>query len=210
MNDKQDTWRQCPTLHGEHVALRPLAQNDASSILRASSDGELWRVIYTGAPGPDTIGLWMATALAQANDGYSLPLVATRPDGEVIGSSRFRRMNRPHRRLEIGTTFFARSVQRTGVNTETKLLMLSHAFERLDCECVQLRTDRFNRASRTAIERLGAKMDGVLRNHWIMADGRVRDTAVYSILRSEWPGVKQNIQFLLARGAGDVEAHKAP
>lgn len=183
------------------MVLRPLASNDASSILRASSDGELWRLFYTAAPGPETIDSWMATALAQARQGYARPLVVTRPDGDVIGSSRFMRMNKQHRRLEIGTTFYALSVQRTGINTETKLLMLDYAFERLACECVQLRTDWLNRASRAAIERLGAKMDGVLRNHTIMADGRVRDTVVYSILKSEWPGIKQNLQFLLTRQA---------
>lgn len=199
MDAERDIWRRHPTLNGERVILRPLAPDDASSIVGAASDGELWRLFYTAAPGPDTIGTWMATALAQASQGYARPLVVTRPDGEVIGSSRFMRMNQQHRRLEIGTTFYARSAQRTGVNTETKLLMLGYAFERLLCECVQLRTDWLNRASRAAIERLGAKMDGVLRNHTIMADGRVRDTVVYSILRNEWPGIKQNLQFLLTR-----------
>lgn len=109
------------------------------------------------------------------------------------------RLNLAHRRLEIGTTFFSSSVQRSAVNSEAKLLMLSHAFETMGCLCVQLRTDWFNRASRRAIERLGAKLDGVLRNHTIMPNGRVRDTVCYSIIANEWPGVRQNLEFMLSQ-----------
>ena len=117
---------------------------------------------------------------------------------EIVGATRFMRMNAPHRRLEIGTTFYARRVQRTPVNSETKLLLLSHAFEVMGCVCVQFRTDHFNHASQRAIERLGAKRDGLIRNHQ-MLDGRVRDTVLYSILANEWDGVKRNLQFKLSR-----------
>ncbi|WP_242139000.1 GNAT family N-acetyltransferase [Sphingomonas sp. TREG-RG-20F-R18-01] len=119
----------------------------------------------------------------------------------IVGLTRYMRMNPAHRRLEIGGTFYAKSVQRSGVNTEAKLLLLKHAFEVLDCNAVQIRTDWFNKASQKAIERLGAKRDGVLRNHQLM-DGRIRDLVVYSIIASEWAGVERNLRFLLARGEG--------
>ncbi|WP_242186602.1 GNAT family protein [Sphingomonas sp. CARO-RG-8B-R24-01] len=119
----------------------------------------------------------------------------------IVGLTRYMRMNAAHRRLEIGGTFYAHSVQRSGVNTEAKLLLLKHAFEVLDCNAVQIRTDWFNKASQKAIERLGAKRDGVLRNHQLM-DGRIRDLVVYSIIASEWAGVERNLRFLLARNEG--------
>jgi RimJ/RimL family protein N-acetyltransferase len=119
----------------------------------------------------------------------------------IVGLTRYMRMNAAHRRLEIGGTFYAKSVQRSGVNTEAKLLLLKHAFEVLDCNAVQIRTDWFNKASQKAIERLGAKRDGVLRNHQLM-DGRIRDLVVYSIIASEWAGVERNLRFLLARNEG--------
>jgi len=119
----------------------------------------------------------------------------------IVGLTRYMRMNAAHRRLEIGGTFYAKSVQRSGVNTEAKLLLLKHAFEVLDCNAVQIRTDWFNKASQKAIERLGAKRDGVLRNHQVM-DGRIRDLVVYSIIASEWAGVERNLRFLLARNEG--------
>jgi len=141
----------------------------------------------------------MQRALQEKAAGRSQPLAVVL-DGRIVGSTRFMRMNPAHRRLEIGTTFYARSVRRTGVNTRVKRLMLAYAFGELDCVCVQLRTDWFNRPSRTAIERLGARCDGVLRNHVIMADGRVRDTVCYSITDGDWPGVRQNLEMLERRG----------
>lgn len=193
------SWTETPTLAGKHVILRPLEAGDRDAILAAASDGKLWELFYTAVPGPETVDSWLARAFHDQAHGRALPFAVTGSDGRVIGSTRFMRMNPAHRRLEIGTTFYARSVQRSAVNTEAKLLLLAHAFEALGCACVQFRTDWFNRASQRAIERLGAKRDGVLRNHTIMADGRVRDTVVYSILDSEWPGVKANLQFQLAR-----------
>jgi len=134
-----------------------------------------------------------------------LQLPSTRTEGgaapRIVGLTRYMRMNAAHRRLEIGGTFYAHSVQRSGVNTEAKLLLLKHAFEVLDCNAVQIRTDWFNKASQKAIERLGAKRDGVLRNHQLM-DGRIRDLVVYSIIASEWAGVERNLRFLLARNEG--------
>lgn len=195
-------WTEAPTLSGRHVTLRPLAAEDREAILAASADGRIWDYFYTAAPGPDTIDTWMARAEQDRSHGRAMPFAVLDPSGKVVGSTRYMRMNQAHRRLEIGTTFYAKSVQRTPLNTEAKRLLLAHAFENMGCVCVQLRTDWFNRQSRTAIERLGAKLDGVLRNHTTMADGRVRDTVVYSIIAGEWPGVKANLEFLLARSEG--------
>lgn len=191
-------WTEPPTLEGGALVLRPLVPEDGPNLLTAATDGALWTLFYTAAPGPDTIDAWIARAMQEKAAARSLPLAVIH-DGRLVGSTRFMRLNPAHRRLEIGTTFFAASVQRTGVNTHTKRLMLAYAFDRLGCLCVQFRTDWFNRSSRAAIERLGAKQDGVLRNHTIMPDGRVRDTVCYSILASEWPGVKQNLDFLMRR-----------
>jgi len=195
------SWRETPTLQAGDLILRPLEASDRAAILAASADGELWTLFYTAAPGPDTIDAWMERAEQEKRVGRSLPFAVVQ-HGRIIGSTRFMRMNETHRRVEIGTTFYAASAQRTGVNTQAKRLLLAHAFEQLNCLCVQFRTDWFNRPSRTAIERLGAKLDGVLRNHTIMADGRVRDTVSYSIIANEWPGVKQHLDFSLDRSRG--------
>ena len=195
------SWRETPILRAGDLTLRPLEASDRSAILDASADGELWTLFYTAAPGPDTVDAWMERAAQERRAGRSLPFAVVK-HGQVIGSTRFMRMNEAHRRLEIGTTFYAASAQRTGVNTQAKRLLLGHAFEQLNCLCVQFRTDWFNRPSRTAIERLGAKLDGVLRNHTIMADGRVRDTVSYSITANEWPGDKKHLDFLLGRKPG--------
>lgn len=199
MTTNSDTtlWTDPPVLRAGNIELRPLLPDDIAAILEASSDGELWKLFYTAAPGPHTVTAWMARAAQEQNSGRSFPFAVIH-EGKIVGSTRMMRMNERNRRLEIGTTFYAQSSQRTGVNTQAKRLLLEYAFERLDCLCVQFRTDWFNRPSRAAIERLGAKLDGVLRNHTIMDDGRVRDTVCYSITASEWPGVKQHLDFLLS------------
>lgn len=190
------SWTHSPQLRAGGIELRALQSDDASAVLEASADGALWSLFYTAAPGPDTIDAWMARAEQERHAGRSLPF-AVLLNGKIVGSTRLMRLNERHRRLEIGTTFYAASTQRTGVNTLTKRLLLGYAFDQLGCLSVQFRTDWFNRASRTAIERIGAKLDGVLRNHTIMDDGRVRDTVCYSITANEWPGVKQHLDFLL-------------
>ena len=144
---------------------------------------------------------FLTRAFAEQDGGRSLVFAVLDSNGEVVGTTKFMRMNEAHRRVEIGGTFYATRVQRTGVNTEAKLLLLTHAFDALDCQCVQLRTDSFNRRSQAAIERLGASRDGMLRGHQIMPDGRLRDSVVYSILDREWPAVRQNLRSLLARHA---------
>ena len=193
-------WRDAPTLVGRHVTLRPTGPDDRDALLAAAIDAGVADLFYTTAAGivrdPDG---FIATALAERDAGRALPFTVLTPAGEVVGMTRLVRMNETHRRLEIGGTWYAKAVRRTGVNTEAKLLLLAHAFDALGCNAIQIRTDAFNHASQRAIERLGAKRDGLLRAHQ-MLDGRVRDIVVYSVIACEWPGVRQNLQFLLARG----------
>lgn len=193
-------WRETPTLAGVHVTLRPLAPGDEAALVSAASADGLWDVFYASVSQMKDSAAFLARAFAEQAQGRSRVFAVLDPGGAVVGTTRLMRMNPAHRRLEIGGTFYAARVQRTGVNTEAKLLLLAHAFDALGCGCVQLRTDRLNRRSRAAIERLGAREDGVLRGHQIV-DGRVRDTVVYSILDHEWPSVRQNLRHLLARHA---------
>ncbi len=193
-------WTTTPTLAGKHVTLRPLVAEDRDALVAATSDGKLWELFYSLAPGPETIDLWLAYTFNKQAQGRDMTFTVLDSAGKVVGSTRYLRINPANRRVEIGGTFYAQSVQRTGVNTEAKLLLLTHAFETLGCVCVQIRTDWFNKASQRAIERLGAKQDGVLRGQRIMPDGRVRDTVVYSILDHEWRGVRENLLLMLARG----------
>lgn len=191
-------WQDQPRLEGQHARLLPLEPAHADSIAEVSRDGRLWELFFTRVPSPDDVKGWLDTALAEKAAGRSMPFVIE-ADGRIVGATRYLRMNEAHRRLEIGATFYAASVQRSPVNTECKLLLLGHAFEVMGCNVVQIRTDWLNRASQRAIERLGAKRDGVLRNHQIAVDGRIRDIVCYSIIATEWPGVKQNLEFLLSR-----------
>lgn len=193
-----DLWTDPPRLSGQHVTLRPMLREDRDAIVAAASDGKLWELFYTAVPSPDTIDTYLDTTARETSYGRAMPFVVLDNDGKLVGCTRYMRMNKAARRLEIGTTFYAKSMQRTPVNTEAKLLLLAHAFEQMDVLCVQFRTDHFNQASQRAIERLGAKRDGLLRGHNIMA-GRVRDTVVYSILSHEWDGVKRNLLFKLSR-----------
>lgn len=195
-----DVWADIPTLEGEHVLLRPMARSDGPAIVEAASDGRLWELFYTVVPGPDSIETYLDRTEREQGWGRIMPFaVIEKASGALVGATRYMRMNAPHRRLEIGTTFYAKRVQRTPINSEAKLLLLSHAFETMGCACVQFRTDHFNFASQRAIERLGAKRDGLIRNHQIL-DGRVRDTVVYSIIENEWEGVKRNLRMRLMRG----------
>ena len=194
-----DPWRDHPVLEGEHIILRPMERSDGPAIVDAASDGRLWELFYTAVPGPVSIDAYLDSAAAEAAYGRAMPFVVIdKASGKLVGATRYMRMKADARRLEIGTTFYAQSAQRSPINSEAKLLLLTHAFEAMDCMCVQLRTDAFNFQSQRAIERLGAKRDGVLRNHSIL-NGRNRDTVVYSILANEWNGVKTHLRFRLAR-----------
>jgi len=189
-------WRVTPTLAGRHVVLRPLRRDDRDDILTAFATG-LEGTFATMVPRHDTIDAWYDRLERDHAAGRSLPFTVFDHDDRVAGVTRLMRMSEANRRVEIGGTVYAKRVQRTGLNTEAKLMLLAHAFETLGCQCVQLRTDWLNRASRRAIERLGAKQDGVLRGHMVL-DGRLRDTVVYSILAHEWPGIRRNLLTLLA------------
>ncbi|MCW2654296.1 MAG: N-acetyltransferase [Mycobacterium sp.] len=182
----------------EFVRLEPLTAGDVAEIATAAADGDAGRLWFTVAPSPDTAESWVRRMLALQQVG-GLTFVVRRPDGEALGSSSYLNVDADNRRLEIGATWYAASARRTGVNAECKLLMLGHAFEVLGCVAVEFRTHFFNSTSRAAIERLGAKLDGVLRSHQLLPDGSRRDTAVYSILDIEWPAVRNNLEFRLGR-----------
>ena len=188
------------TLKGRIATLEPLAVIHGPELARAASDGELWRLWYTHIAPPERMHEYVATALDMRERLGAMPFVVRdNATGDVVGCTRFFNVDAVNRRLEIGHTWYAKRVQRTGVNTECKLLLLGHACEVLRCIAVEFRTHWFNHASRAAIARLGAKQDGVLRNHQLMPDGARRDTVVFSIIDGEWPAVKQHLQFKLAR-----------
>ena len=187
------------TLTGDVVELRPLDADDHDGLVAAARDGDLWTLGYTWVPRPEEMRAAIAEFRRQYEAGETMAFTVRRRDtGQVVGHTTFCHVDAENRRVEIGYTWFARSAQRTGVNVESKLLLLGHAFERLDCIAVELRTHWLNYQSRQAIERLGAKQDGVLRSHQIMRDGTVRDTIVYSIIRSEWPAVRSELRRRLA------------
>ena len=197
-----NVWRDAPTLIGRHVTLRPLTLDDRDPLLAAMADGDLARLFYTFVPTPETIDAWLAKLMQERDAGRAMPFAVLAADGRVAGTTRFMRMSESDRRVEIGGTLYAGSVQRTGLNTEAKRMLLGHAFDVLGCHCVQIRTGWHNRTSRKAIERLGAKFDGVLRNHKLMPDGHFRDTVVYSIITEEWPGVRANLDHLMVHYEG--------
>jgi RimJ/RimL family protein N-acetyltransferase len=190
------------TLEGRHVTLEPLGHEHAAAIRDAAADGELWRLWYTGVPAPGKSDAWIDAALAMREKQGAMPFaVREKATREIVGSTRYFNVEAAHRRLEIGHTWYARRAQRTAVNSECKLLLLTHAFEALRCIAVEFRTNFFNFQSREAIARLGAKQDGILRNHQIQPDGTLRDTVVFSIIEGEWPAVKRNLAFRLERKA---------
>ena len=193
-------WRNTPTLVGAHVTLRPLQASDLPAIVEAAAANDLWDTFYAVVTQLKNADAWLAATMAQRDAGRALPFTVLDAAGTIVGTTRYMRMSEANARVEIGGTFYATRVQRTGLNTEAKLLLLGHAFDALGCQCVQIRTDFLNRNSQRAIERLGARQDGVLRGHQRMADGRLRDTVVYSILDREWPGVRDNLRLMLARG----------
>ena len=189
------------TLAGDHwVTLEPLTREHIPEIDAAAADGELGRLWFTFAPKAGGAADWVEARLAVQHPDTGLTFVVrSRQDGVLLGSSSYLHVDGPNRRLEIGNTWYSAASRRTGVNSETKLLMLGHAFDGLGCVAVEFRTHFFNATSRAGIERLGAKLDGVLRSHQLQPDGSRRDTVVYSILDIEWPAVRNNLQFRLNR-----------
>ncbi|MFL1501768.1 GNAT family N-acetyltransferase [Pseudomonas sp. O64] len=188
------------TLTGNTVELQPLQREHAAALVEAAADGELWNLNVTNVPGPETVDKYLDIALIGREAGSMIPFAVVRRDsGQVVGSTRFWKVDRVNRKLEIGHTFLAQSTQKTAVNTEAKLLLLTYAFEVLECVRVQFSTDELNEKSRAAILRLGALQEGIVRHERIMPDGRKRNSVRFSIIDSEWPQVKANLQAKLLR-----------
>lgn len=188
------------TLTGTTVELRPLQREHSAALVQAAADGQLWNLKVTNVPGPDTVEQYVDIALAGRDAGTVMPFVIVRRDtGEIVGSTRFWKVDRVNRKLEIGHTFISQSVHKSGVNTEAKLLLLTHAFEVMECVRVQFTTDELNENSRAAILRLGAVQEGIVRHERIMPDGRKRNSVRFSIIDPQWPQVKAGLQARLAR-----------
>lgn len=186
------------TLESPRVRLEPLNENHLPGLAEAIRDGELWELGVTSVPRPEQLAAFLEAADAAFEAGRELAFATIdRCSGRIVGSTRFRNIEAAHRRVEIGFTFIGRSWQRSHVNTEAKLLMLTHAFEQWQVNRVELLTDRLNQASRTAIARLGAREEGMLRSHMVMRDGRIRDSMIFSIIASEWPEVRVRLQARL-------------
>jgi len=184
----EQPWLTDITLKGREIRLETLVPGHRDALLRAASDGRLWELWFTSVPSERTIDAYIDFALSEKDQGRALPFVVIHElSGQVIGSTRYCNATPSHLRVEIGYTWYSKSHQQTAVNSETKLLLLTHAFESLNCIAVEFRTHVANQSSRKAIERLGAHLDGILRNHQILPNGSIRDTVVYSILDSEWP-----------------------
>jgi N-acetyltransferase len=182
------------SLHGRHVSLVPLSLAHHDDLVDAVEDGDLWELWYTSVPSPEGMRADIERRLALHAQGSMVPFaVIERSGNRAVGMTTFMHIDAANQRLEIGSTWYRRRVQRTPLNTECKLLLLTHAFETLDCIAVEFRTHYMNRQSRVAIERLGAKLDGVLRQHQIGRNGTLRDTCVYSVLDREWPTVKEHL-----------------
>jgi RimJ/RimL family protein N-acetyltransferase len=200
------SWLSPLTLHGSHVSLEPLSHDHHDDLVEAVTDGELWNLWYTSVPTPDGVHAEIERRLSLQGQYSMLPFaVIENVTNKAVGMTNYMNVDSQNRRLEIGGTWYRKRVQRTRINTECKLLLLRHAFESLNCIAVEFRTHFFNQPSRRAIERLGAKFDGVLRNHLVGADGTIRDTCVYSIIASEWPTVKVHLCSLLKRAESGNE-----
>lgn len=188
------------TLTGRGIRLEPLERAHHDALEEAAADGELWRIRVSSVPEPGGMAGYIEQALASRAAGDRFPFaVIEEATGRVLGSTSFHDIAPAVRRVEIGYTWYAKSVQRTHVNTAAKRLLLAHAFETLGCGVVGWRTDNFNLASQRAIERLGAKKDGVIRGHALRRDGTVRDTVMYSVTAGEWPEIRAHLDHLLDR-----------
>ncbi|NBQ49541.1 MAG: N-acetyltransferase [Marivivens sp.] len=195
-------WPAPITLSDTSVTLAPLSQDHAADLTEAAADGELWKLWYTMIPAPDGVEAEIDRRLGLLEKGAMLPFAILTPKGQAVGMTTYMNIDAANKRLEIGSTWYRKSVQRGPMNTQVKRLMLTHAFEALGCNAVEFRTHFMNHQSRAAIERLGAKLDGVLRSHMVMADGSLRDTCVYSILAHEWPTVKTHLTWQLEKPRG--------
>ena len=193
-----DAWRRVPALRGRHVSLEPLAIEHVDGLEAAAADGRLWELLFTSVPAPGETAAYVQAALDMQEAGNGLVFVVRDVAGDIVGTTRYYDLAPAVPRLQIGYTWYARRVQRTPLNTEAKLLLLAHAFERLGCVSVGLQTSHLNQASRKAIARIGATEEGVLRQHMRHRDGTLRDTVCFSILDREWPTAKARLQAMLA------------
>jgi RimJ/RimL family protein N-acetyltransferase len=196
-------WPDPVTLRGRHATIEPLARAHHDGMVEATKDGELWKLWYTSVPSPEGMAMEIERRLNLQAKGSMLPFAVLDANGKAAGMTTYMNIDPIHKRVEIGSTWYAKRVQRTPLNTECKLMLMTHAFETLACIAVEYRTSFFNQQSRRAIERLGAKLDGILRKHQRHADGSFRDTCVYSIIQSEWPAVKSHLSFQLERPWAD-------
>jgi N-acetyltransferase len=192
-------WITPVTLSGALARLEPLELTHTAQAQEAVQDGEIWRHWYTPIPAPERVEDEIRRRLRLQEQGSMLPFAVFDSAARFIGMTTFMNIDAANRRLEIGSTWYRTSAQRTGINTDAKRLLLGYAFEQLNCIAVEFRTHWFNQQSRAAIERLGAKLDGVLRNHQVAPDGSLRDTVVYSIVASEWAAVKNHLNYQLQR-----------
>ena len=190
-------WLEPTTLRGAHARLEPLSHDHLAGLTDAVKDGELWKLWYTAIPAPENMTKEIDRRLGLQKAGTMLPFTVFDAEGKIQGMSTYMNVDTPNRRVEIGSTWYAKRVQRSAVNTQCKLLLLTHAFETLNCIAVEFRTHFFNHQSRRGIERLGAKQDGILRSHQVAPNGTLRDTVVYSIIASEWPTVKAHLNYQL-------------
>ena len=187
------------TLEGPHARLEPLSRDHRDGLVDAVKDGELWKLWYTFIPRAENMDQEIDRRLGLQAAGSMLPFTVKGADGKIAGMTTYMNVDAANRRVEIGSTWYAKRVQRTPLNTQCKLMLLTHAFEKLDCIAVEFRTHFFNHQSRRGIERLGAKQDGILRNHQISPNGTLRDTVVYSIIAAEWPTAKAHLSYQLER-----------
>lgn len=192
-------WATPVTLQGKVGSLVPLSHDHAADLAIASADGELHKLWYTTVPAPGDVPAEIDRRLSLCESGSMVPFAILDASGRAVGMTTYMNIDHSNHRLEIGSTWYRKSVQRTGLNTECKFLMLCHAFEMLDAIAVEFRTHVINSQSRRAIERLGARLDGILRRHMIMANGTIRDTAVYSITAADWPTTKAHLEFQMQR-----------
>lgn len=197
------SWPPTVSLHSTHASLVLSSQDHAADLAEAAADGELHKLWYTTVPTPEGVPAEIERRLGLREKGTMLPFtVIEKASGKPVGMTTYMNIDATNRRVEIGSTWYRSSVQRTPINTECKLMLLTHAFEELDCLAVELRTHVLNMQSRRAIERLGARLDGILRAHMRMPNGSIRDTAVYSIPYFDWPSVKANLEWQMQKPRG--------
>jgi RimJ/RimL family protein N-acetyltransferase len=190
-------WPEAVTLRGAHARLEPLSHDHRTGLVEAVKDGELYKLWYTFVPKPEDMTKEIDRRLGLQKAGWMTPFTVFDAGGKIAGMTTYMNVDAANRRVEIGSTWYARRVQRSPLNTQCKLLLLTHAFEAIDCIAVEFRTHFFNHPSRRAIERLGAKQDGILRSHQVAPNGTLRDTVVFSIIAAEWPTVKTHLTYQL-------------